>query len=100
MGGDLLIMEQKQKSDWQSILEHVWGAVREALIPRRLSKGQVIWAIRIVVALAVIVIILSLAIYYDYVGSENAAVIGAFLALVGVLRARSRRRAYPRGHAP
>jgi uncharacterized protein YjbI with pentapeptide repeats len=88
VGGDPLIMEQKQKPDWQSILEHAWGAVREALIPRRLSKGQVIWAIRIVVALAVVVIILSLAIYYDHVGSENAAVIAAFLALVGVLIAQ------------
>ena len=83
-GGDDPLLEKKQKPNWQSILEQVWGTVREALIPHP-SKEQVIWAIRIVVALAVVVTLLICAIRRDLIGSDNAAVIGALLALVGVL---------------
>src|SRR5215212_3263244 len=107
-------MEQKRRPDWQSILEQAWGTVEEALIPRHvrprhMSRRQVIWAIRIGVALIVTTLIIftsGVGTCWWRLGTENivgclqespilitfagfvyfnAALVSALLALVGVL---------------
>ncbi len=64
------------------------STIRQALLPQRLSQIQVVWTIRIGVTLAVVIAILVLVHIYGLVSSDNAAVVGAVLALVGVLIAQ------------
>src|SRR5215217_3126315 len=79
-------MDDKQNTNRQS---KVWAtveqALKQALIPSRLSQKQITWTIRIGVALAVGLLILVLATWVGVVPSDNAAVVGALLALIGVL---------------
>jgi uncharacterized protein YjbI with pentapeptide repeats len=69
----------------RAILGEVKSAIRQALVPGHTSQGHVIWAIRIVIALVILIFILFLATQYGYVSSNNAAVVAALLALAGVL---------------
>lgn len=59
--------------------------IRQALTPRGLSQKHVVWGIRIVTPLAVVVALLSLAVHHGFVTSENATLIGALIALIGVV---------------
>jgi uncharacterized protein YjbI with pentapeptide repeats len=61
------------------------STIRLALIPRGLSKKHVVWGIRIVTPLAVVVGILGLLVHHGFVTSENATLIGALIALTGVV---------------
>jgi hypothetical protein len=51
------------------------STLRKALIPE-LNEGQVIWAIRIIVSVAVLVVMLVLLGIFGFVSSENATVVG------------------------
>jgi hypothetical protein len=71
-----------------SLLKEGVSTIRQALIPHRPSQRQVVWAIRLVVALTTVVITLILVSSYGLVSSDNAALVGALLALAGVLIAQ------------
>src|SRR5215218_10971766 len=71
-----------------SLLKEGVSTIRQALIPHRPSQRQVVWAIRLVVALTTVVITLILVSSYGLVSSDNAALVGALLALTGVLIAQ------------
>jgi hypothetical protein len=51
----------------------------------RLTQGQAIWAIRIVAPVVVLIIVTVLLAVFGFVSAGNASVVGALLALVGVL---------------
>src|SRR5829696_3273787 len=66
-------------------LTQVATAIRQALIPRRPSQEHVVWAIRIFVALVLVMAILILLVRFGLVTSENTTLIGALIALTGVV---------------
>ncbi len=57
--------------------------IRQALVPRP-RQEDVVWVIRIFVALAVVASILILLVRFGLVSSDNAAIVGALIALTGV----------------
>src|SRR5215217_4495383 len=65
--------------------EDVLLTIKQALIPHRPNQRQAIWAVRIVIALAVVIFILILGVYFGFGSSTSAEVVAALLALAGVL---------------
>jgi uncharacterized protein YjbI with pentapeptide repeats len=63
----------------------VISTIKQALIPRGPSQKHVVWGIRIVTPLAVVVGTLGLLVRHGFVTSENATLIGALIALTGVV---------------
>src|SRR5215218_2827747 len=72
----------------RTIIDQVLAIVGKALVPRRPTERQAVWGIRITVALVLVILSLVLVSRSGFVSSKNAAVIGALLALTGVLIAQ------------
>src|SRR5215203_2533973 len=67
------------------MLRRVVLAIGRALGPRRPSQERGVWVIRMLVTLTVVVSILTGLVRAGLVTSENAALIGALIALTGVV---------------
>jgi uncharacterized protein YjbI with pentapeptide repeats len=72
----------------RTVIDQVLAIVGKALVPRRPTERQTVWGIRITVALALVILGLVLVSRSGFVSRENAAVVGALLALTGVLIAQ------------
>jgi hypothetical protein len=72
----------------RTIIDQVLAIVGKALVPRRPTERQAVWGIRITVALALLILSLVLGSRSGFLSSDNAAVMGALLALTGVLIAQ------------
>jgi uncharacterized protein YjbI with pentapeptide repeats len=82
-------IDQLGKTDeGNKLIDQALAIVGKALVPRRPTERQAVWGIRITVALALLILSIVLVSRSGFLSSENAAVIGALLALTGVLIAQ------------